>query len=140
MVLADGQGVPLGVSVHSASPAEVRLAEETLRTVSVGDGGRGHPRQNPERLIVDRGYDSDRLRDALAARGIEQICPHRKNRRRPKRQDGRALRRYRNRWKVERSIAWIGNYRRLAIRWDRDVHIFRAFVHISCAIITCRYL
>jgi transposase len=140
MVLADGQGIPLGVSVHSASPAEVTLAEETLSTVRVGNGRKGHPRQNPDRLIADRGYDSDPLRARLAKRGIEQITPHRSNRKKAKTQDGRPLRRYRRRWKIERSIAWLGNYRRLLVRHDRDVDIFRAFVHIACLILVCRYL
>jgi hypothetical protein len=54
------------------------------------------------RVIADRAYDSDPLRARLAARGIELIAPHRWNRSKPRQQDGRALRRYRRRWKVER--------------------------------------
>jgi transposase len=139
MVLADGQGIPLGVSVHSASPAEVTLAEETLSTVRVG-GKPGHPRQKPERIIADEGYDSDPLRLRLAERGIELVCPHRRKRRKPRLQDGRKLRRYRKRWKIERSIAWLGRFRRLLLRWDRDVRIYTSFLHMACAIIVCRYL
>ena len=140
MVLADGQGIPLGVTVHSASPAEVTLAEETLSTVRVGNGKPGRPRTKPERLIVDRAYDSDPFRDRLGQRDIEQVTPHRRNRTKHKRQDGRALRRYRKRWKIERTIAWLGNYRRLVVRWDRSHLIYRAFVHIACLLIVCRYL
>jgi len=126
--------------VHSASPAEVALAEETLRTVRVGNGRAGRPRQNPERLITDRGYDSDPLRRRNARRGIVQITPYRRNRVRRWREDGRELRRYRKRWKVERSIAWLGNFRRLVVRWDRDEQIFLAFAHIACLLITLRHL
>jgi len=140
MVLADGQGIPLGVSVHSASPAEVTLAEETLSDVCVWrKDGRLQPIK-PKRLILDRAYDSDPFRDWLAARGIEQITPHRSNRSKPKRQDGRSLRRYRKRWKIERSIGWLGNFRRLVVRWDRSHQIFQAFVQIACLIIVCRCL
>jgi len=80
MVLADGAGTPLGAYLDSASPSEVRLVEETLKTVSVRRLGPGRPRSRPERLIADRGYDSDPLREKLRARGIRPIIPHRANR------------------------------------------------------------
>jgi transposase len=131
MVLADGQGIPLGISVHSASPAEVTLVEETLSTVSTG---------TPERLIADKAYDSAALRERLSDAGIEQITPHKSNRVQARLQDGRALRRYKRRWKIERSIAWLGNFRRLLIRWERYPEIYRAFVHLACILITLRHL
>ena len=86
--------------------------------------------------IADRTYDSDPLRDRLwDERGIDLICPHRRNRTKPKRQDGRKLRRYRHRWRVERTIAWLHNFRRLVVRWDRNVNIYKAFVHVACIMI-----
>ena len=57
--------------------------------------------EEPERLIGDRAYDSDPLDEALEERGIEVIAPHRSNRKKPKTQDGRKLRRYRRRWKID---------------------------------------
>ncbi len=63
----------------------------------------GRPRQRPERLIADRGYDSNPLRERLVRRGIEPIIPARANHQRATDQDGRKLRRYRRRWIVERS-------------------------------------
>lgn len=139
MVVVDGKGVPLGDYLHSASPAEVRLAEKTLASIRVRRRHRaGRPRQKPERVIGDRGYDSDGLRKQLAQRGIELIVPHRKNRRKPATQDGRALRRYKRRWIVERTIAWLGNFRRLAVRYDRSLTIYRAFFHIACFMIVLR--
>jgi transposase len=79
------------------------------------------------------------LRDRLARRGIELISPHRGNRKR-KRQDGRPLRRYKRRWKVERTFAWIGNFRRLTVRWDRYLKVYNAFFHLACLLITLRKL
>src|ERR1700680_4851473 len=121
MVVVDGQGIPLGKQLYSATPNEVRLAEETPTSVTgtLGHSG-GGPRQKPERVITDRAYDSDPLRTRLRRRGIELICPHKKNRVRPATQDGRALRRYRRRWIVERTNAWLGNFRRLVGRSDRS--------------------
>jgi transposase len=89
-------------------------------------------------VIADRGYDSDPLREQLARRGIELIAPHRINRSKPPTQDGRALRRYRRRWIIERTFAWLGNYRRLAMRWDRSLTIYQAFFHIACFMIVLR--
>ena len=78
MVLADGEGAPLGVRLESASPSEVTLAEATLAEVRVPQR-KGCPRQKPERVIAGRGYDSDPLRERLKKRGIGQIAPYRKN-------------------------------------------------------------
>jgi len=89
-----------------------------------------------ERLIADRGYDSDRHRLTMERRDIDLICPHRKNRKRPATQDGRSLRRYRRRWTIERTIAWLQNWRRVTTRWDRSVRIYQAFIQIACAMIT----
>jgi transposase len=118
----------------------VTLAEATLAAIAVPRKGRGRPRSRPERVIADRGYDSDPLRKRLKKRGIELVCPHRKNRRKPQTQDGRALRRYRRRWKVERTFAWLGNFRRLLVRQDRSLTIYQAFFHVACLLITLRYL
>jgi transposase len=107
MVLADGEGVPLGVRLESASPSEVTLAEATLDEVRV-PRPKGRPRQKPERVIADRGYDSDPLRERLQQQGIELIAPYRSNNKERRYEDGRKLRRYKRRWIVERTNAWLG--------------------------------
>lgn len=140
MVVVDGQGVPLGVHLDAASPAEVSLLEPTLATIAVPRAGPGRPRQKPERVIADKAYDSDRLRARLKRRGIELIAPHRRNRKKPKTQDGRKLRRYRKRWKVERTFAWFGNFRRLLVRWERHLKMYLAFFHLACLLITLNRL
>jgi transposase len=139
MVVVDGAGLSLGDHLHSASPSEVRLAEATLSTIRVGRRHRpGRPRQKPTRVIADRGYGSDPLRKQLARRGIELIASHRKNRRRPPTQDGRALRRSRRRWTVQRAFAWRGDFRRLVVHYDRSLPVYRAFFHIACFMIVLR--
>jgi len=114
--------------VASASPHEVKLIETTLDETALPEEPRGH-------LVADRAYDSDPLRDRLEERGLELVCPHKINRRKPKRQDGRTLRRYRKRWIIERTIAWLQNYRRIVIRWDRYVSMYKAVVHVACIMI-----
>jgi transposase len=87
--------------------------------------------------IGDRGYDSDALDARLATRGIEFIAPHRSTRRNIT-QDGRQLRRYCRRWKVERLFAWLQNFRRLVTRYERHAENFLAFVHLGCIVILAR--
>jgi transposase len=100
--------------------------------------GAGRPRTRPQRLICDRAYDSQRFRERLAARGIELICPHRRGRR-VVLQDGRPLRRYRKRWKIERTFAHLGNFRRLLIRHDRLLLLYQGFFHLACLLLTLRH-
>ena len=140
MVVVDGHGIPLGNLLDAASPAEVKLIEPTLETIAVPRQGRGRPRKRPERLIYDKACDSDALRQRLARRGMELRCPPRNNRKRPPWQDGRKLRREKRRWKVERTFAWLGNFRRLVVRWERHITMYRAFFHVACLLITLRKL
>jgi len=117
----------------------VTLVESTLATIRVPRKGRGRPKSMPERLIGDKAYDSDPLRHKLKQRGIDLIAPNRRGRKK-KTQDGRKLRRYRRRWVVERTFAWLQTFRRLVVRYERHVRLYRAFFHLACLIITLRHL
>lgn len=132
MAIADRAGLPVAISIASASPHEVTLVDQTLdATLTRGD---------PERLIGDAAYDSDPLDARLAAeRHIELIAPHRSNRVNIT-QDGRPMRRYRRRWKVERLFAWLQNFRRLVTRWERHADNYLGFVQLGCIVILLRHL
>ena len=130
VVVVDGEGVPLALTLHSASPSETKMIEPTLDRLP---GGR-----QPERLVLDKAFDSDKFRDRIAARGTYPIVPYRKRAVSMKYGDGRKLRRYRRRWKVERTFAWLGNFRRLVVRYEHKHWMFRAFIHLACLLITLR--
>ena len=137
MVLVDGGGLPLGVRLESASPGEVTLAEATLAEVKV-PRPQGRPRQKPKRIIADCAYDSDPLRERLAKRGIDLIVPYRKNSKRRRYEDGRKLRRYKRRWIIERTNAWLGQFRRLLVRHELLLTTYRACFYLACLWITLR--
>ena len=59
MVLVDGQGLPLGVRLESASPGEATLRKPRFKR-SASPRRKGRPRQKPKRAIADRAYDSTR--------------------------------------------------------------------------------
>ncbi len=130
MAVADRAGLPLAIHVESAAPHEVTLVEPTLAH-SVID-------TPPEHLIGDKAYDSDPLDARLAEEGIELIAPHRRGRKKPKTQYGRALRRYKQRWKIERLMAWLQNYRRILVRYEYYAEHYRAFVVLGCVLILLR--
>ena len=124
MVIADEGSLPIAISVASASPHEVTLVADTLAGRFVS--------KNPTRLVVDRAYDSDPLDAELLKQGIELIAPHRSNRVSPVTQDGRALRSYKRRWKIERTNAWLQNWRKLVTRYEYLLENFLAFVKLVC--------
>ena len=138
MGLADGQGTPLGVSGAAASPAETTLLHATLETVAVKQRGPGRPRKRPERLITDRGYDRHAVRAARVAQGIEPIIPARSHNTVATHQDGRKLRRDRRRWHVERTHAWLQNFRRVLVRSERLATLSLGLGHLACALIVLR--
>ncbi|MGD0511358.1 MAG: IS5 family transposase, partial [Candidatus Micrarchaeaceae archaeon] len=130
MAIADRSGLPIAVHIENASPHETKLVKATIAQRFVRD--------RPSVLIGDKAYDSDTLDKALSPKGIRLIAPHGSNGRKLKSQDGRELRRYRRRWKIERLFAWFHNFRRIVTRWEFLAENFKAFVHLACIVILLR--
>ncbi len=87
-------------------------------------------------MIANKGYDDDKFRAKILSKGIGFIVPYRSNRVNRPFEDGRKLRRYKRRYKVERTNAWPKNFRRVTVRWDRSLSAYMGFVHIACICIT----
>jgi len=83
-------------------------------------------------LIADRGYDSDRFRTALIARGTEPCIPPRRNRHVQHPFD-RAL--YRQRHRIEIMFGRLKDWRRVAMRYDRCAHTFTSAILIAAIVI-----
>jgi transposase len=75
----------------------------------------------------------------MAAQGVTMIAPHRANRKAPKTQDGRSLRRDKRRWKVERLFAWLQSFRRVLVRHEYYAENYLGFVQFGCTIILLRW-
>ena len=128
MALVDARGLPVAVDTASAAPHERRLVHRLFDFMLTA--------QSPPRVIGDKAYDSDELDAELAEQGVEMIAPHRSNRKVENfTQDGRPLRRYDRRRKVERTISWFQNVRRLCIRWEKSTKLFSGFLHLGCILI-----
>ena len=132
MAIADASGLPVAIDIQSASPHEIRLVEAAIKSRFI--------KTAPKRMIGDKAYDSDPVdQRLLKEHGTELIAPHKANRKRPKTQDGRVLRRYKRRWKIERFFAWLYNFRRLVVRYEYYAENFLGMLQLACAIILLRY-
>lgn len=127
MAIVDRHGLPLAVSTHAANHHEVTLVQLSFDFYMI--------EAKPENLIGDRAYDGDQLDEALKQAGAEMIAPHRANRKKRQTQGGRRLRRYEQRWLVERFFAWIQWQRRLLVRWEYYAQNFLGFVQRAAMVI-----
>ncbi len=95
-------------------------------------GKRGRPRRRPLRLLGDGAYHSRQHRRELRARGISPAIS------RPKQPSGSGL--GKQRWVVERTIAWLHQHRRLRVRYERRADIHEAFLQIAGCLICFKLL
>lgn len=130
MAIVDRAGLPLSVSTHAANHHEVKFVQLSFDFCMI--------EAMPEVLIGDRAYDSDDLDDDMRGKGVKMVSPHRKNRKRPKTQDGRELHRYKRRWIVERFFASMKHKRRLLNRWELYPKNFLGFVQVSAVVLLLR--
>lgn len=110
MAIMDHAGLQLLVITRAANHHEVKLVQLSFDFYMI--------EAIPDVLIGDRAYDSDDLDDDLRGKGIKMVSPHRKNRKKPKMQDGRELQRYKQRRILERFFARTKRKRRLLNRWE----------------------
>ena len=83
-------------------------------------------------LIGDKGYDSNRFREALAGHGINPCIPGRANRRKPVDYDKDP---YKQRNLVERMFGRLKDWRRIATPYDRCAHTFFSAICIAATVI-----
>ncbi|MGH8071819.1 MAG: IS5 family transposase [Candidatus Entotheonellia bacterium] len=137
-----GAGTPVGACLDAATPAEATLLEQTFDTVAVGRPGKpGPPCKQPARLIADRAYDSNPLRARLVRRAIGPTIPAPASHKRATHPDRRKLRRYRRRWTIEHTFAWLEHCRWPVAYYKRFITVYAGFFHLACALLTlCKVL
>jgi len=143
MLVVDGHGLPLGFHLDSANVAEVKLAEQTLDTIRVARP-RGRPKCRPDKLVADRGYDSSAFRAVLRRRGMRMCIPPKRRPAKWRAKRGRPVvarkEEYRRRFTAERSFAWLGNFRRLLIRWECMYTIYHSYFTLGVLMVCLRRL
>jgi len=126
-IITDAQGIPLAALLTSATTNDVTQLIPLVEAIPPVRGKRGRPRRRPASVYGDRGFDSEAHRRTLRTRGItpkiaKRNTPH-----------GSGLGGYR--WGGERTIAWLHQFRRLRIRYERRAEIHEAFLSIGCSLI-----
>ncbi|OGG29301.1 hypothetical protein A3A63_02630 [Candidatus Gottesmanbacteria bacterium RIFCSPLOWO2_01_FULL_46_9] len=141
MLAVDGSGIPLNLLTQSANISEYRLALETIDGIYVATRPL-HPKKRPDMLVADKGYDAKWLRKALSNRTITPYIPKRRHKGETEepRYNKRIQQFYATRWIVERTNAWIQNYRRVTVRWDRFADSYEAFIELACILICLKRL
>jgi transposase len=132
-VVTERGGIPIGVATDAANVPETDLAGAALADIPADI-----PVPFGVPVVADRGYDSDPLRGQLDLDGFRPLAPHRRNRVKPPTNDGRRMRRYKRRFIVERTFAWVHSYRRVVTRFERRIDLYDGFVHLACAFIALR--
>ncbi len=131
-LLTDPSGIPLGITLTGAHRNDVTQLLPLVDGVGPVRGKAGRPRQRADELIADRGYDHDKYRRELRARGVKPTIA--------RRQTGHGSGLGKRRWVVERTFAWLHFFRRLRLRWERRPELHEAFMRLGCAVICQRYL
>ena len=139
MLERDGTGIPLAFLTEAANRSECRLALQTIDQISV-ETRPLHPRKRPDMLVADKGYDAKWLREALTKRGIKHRIPKRRKKGYVDEPiyNKRMESYYKTRWIVERTNAWLQNYRRITVRWDYYADSYEAFIELACILICLR--
>jgi len=134
-IVTDKTGIPLAQVTDAANVHETVLAGAVLASIPAAI-------EVPENVpvIADRAYDSDPLRESLAVDGFELLAPHRSNRKKKPTNDGRKMRRYKRRYIVERTFAWLHSFRRVVTRFERNINLYDGFVQLACAFIALNRL
>ncbi len=131
-LIVDPSGIPLAITLTGGHRNDVTQLLPLVDGVGPVRGKVGRPRQRAESLIADRGYDHDKYRRELWARGVKPIIARRRT------EHGSGL--GQQRWVVERTFAWLHFFRRLRIRWERLARVHQAFMSLGCAVVCWRYL
>jgi len=122
--ICDGQGIPLAVRVTGANRNDSQEALALIDAILLLQAERGRPRCRPVCVLGDRGCDAAAIRRGLRARHIVPLLARRRT------THGRGLGRWR--WVVERTFAWLNQFRRLRVRYDRRVDIHEASLSLGC--------
>lgn len=130
--MTDGNGIPLAAILTKANCNDITQLLPLVDAVPPVAGKPGHPRHRPDSLYADRAYDSQRHREELRERGIRPFLAKRGQ------EHGSGLGVYR--WVSERTIAWLHQFRRLRLRFERRADIHEALLSFGCALICWRAL
>jgi transposase len=127
-LITDGYGTPLAIEHTGANVHDSEMAMPLVEAIEPIKRPRGRPRKRPDILLADRAYDAEeKIRQPLRQRGIQPLIARRNT------DNGSGLGKHR--WVVEAAFAWLFNYRRLRVRYEKRDDIHEVFLKIGCLLI-----
>lgn len=129
-LMVDANGVPLVIHTAGANASDQTQILPLVADFPHVGGTPGRPKEHPNSLYADRGYDSDPTRNILRWLGIEPFIPRRRT------EHGSGLGKVR--WVVERTISWVKGLRRMRVRYDRSGTIVDAWTTLAAAVVCFR--
>jgi transposase len=128
--VTDADGIPLVVRTGPANQPDAELAMEMLDAIPPCAGRRGRPRRRPGTFQGDGAYGIKEVVAAVVQRRVKSLlAPYGKARK----AHGSGL--GKTRYVVERSLSWVGNYRRLKLCYERFGEHFQAFHDLAACLI-----
>lgn len=124
--------MPLAIQLTGANRNDSQQALALVDAIPSLQGERGRPRRRPDCVLGDRGYDAEAIRQGLRVRHILPLLAKRNT------PNGSGLGRWR--WVVERTFAWLSQFRRLRVRYERRADIHEAFFALGCILICWNFL
>jgi len=134
------ESAPIAVTIGKGSEHEGRKLIPLMKSISIRHG-KGRPRKNPRRVYGDTKYSMDLNRFYLDKRKIRSQIPSMAKKRRPGRPRLLDKETYKKvRYTVERFFAWMEDFRKLTVRYERLAETFLGLIHIACIVILWRVL
>ena len=124
-LIVDGQGIPLASLIVAANIHDTHFFEALIDAIKPIRRPRGRPRRRPKKLHADKAFDSRLNRLVLSIRGIQARIA--------RKGIESTTKLGRHRWVVERTMAWLNQFRRLMVRYERRADIHHGFLHLACA-------
>jgi transposase len=128
--VTDADGIPLVVRTGPANQPDAELALEMLDAIPPCGGQKGRPRRRPKAFQGDGAYGIKAIVAAVVQRRVRSLlAPYGKART----EHGSGL--GKTRYVVERSLSWMGNFRRLKLCYERFGEHFQAFHELAACLI-----
>jgi len=122
-LIVDGNGIPLASCITGANEHDIHSMIPLVNSIPVVKFKNNRKRKTPKILQADKAYDSVLHAEALRRKGVKLEAAKRGQK--TKRPLGR------ERWKVERTMAWLKNFRRLRVRYEKRADIHEALLTVA---------